>query len=300
MRWSGLAATLLFLALPAHAQSDIQPINCGNCVAWNVPHKPFKVYGNAYYVGTNELSSMLVTGPQGHVLLDGALPQSAAQIAANIEALGFKLADVKLIVNSHAHWDHAGGIAALARMTGATVVASAHGAAALEQGVSPGDDPQFDEKSLTHFPKVAKVRVVADGEVVKIGPLALTAHMTPGHTPGSTTWSWQSCEGARCLDVVYADSLNAASSGDFHFTGDAHHPDISASFRAAVATVGALKCDIIVSVHPGFTDTMEKYAATTPAHNAFITPGACGDYAKDANERLEERLKREREPSAAH
>ena len=290
MKMFGVVAALFSLALPAMAQSDTAPINCTNCTAWNAPQKPFKVYGNSWYVGTHGLTSVLVTGPQGHILVDGALPQSAELIAANIKALGFKLQDVKFIVNSHAHWDHAGGIAALARMTGATVVASAAGAWAMEHGTSPKDDPQYDAKHPDRIPKVAKVRVLADGDAVKLGPLALTARFTPGHTPGGITWTWQSCEGGACKDLVFAESLNSISSDGFFYSGGAGQPDVSARFRASIAKVDALKCDIILSGHPDATDTFEKLAASTPAHNAFVTTGDCHAYAESAVERFDKRL----------
>src|ERR1044071_101762 len=145
-----------------------RPKACEWCAGWNVAQDPFRVFGNTYYVGVAGLGAVLVTSDKGLVLLDGGLPQSAPLIDASIRKLGFRTEDIRLIVNSHAHYDHAGGIGALQRASGATVAARA-------------------------------------------GGLAVTAHMTPGHTPGSTTWSWRSCEGPRCLDIVYADSLTAVS-----------------------------------------------------------------------------------------
>lgn len=290
-----VAKVLLVLAATAgSAQAYDGPVNCDNCAKWNSPVKPFNIYGNTWYVGVGGLSSVLVTGPQGHILLDGALPQSAPFIEANIKALGFRMKDVKLIVNSHAHWDHAGGIAALQRASGATVAASRSGALALQSGTNGVDDPQYQANPVVRVAKVAKVKLVHEGEILKVGTLAVTAHMTPGHTPGGTTWTWNSCEGQRCLDVVYADSLNPYASGDFNFTGKGKTPDISASFAASIAKVAALKCDIIISVHPDFTDVMEKAAARTPTSNPFIDGSGCREYAADASERLTKRLAKER------
>ncbi len=275
----------------AHEPSALDAkLECTFCAEWNVPQKPFKVVGNTYYVGTSELSAMLVTSPQGHILLDGALPQSAPLIAASIEALGFRLKDVKLILNSHAHFDHAGGIAALQQLTGAQVVASVHGAQVLRDGEVGKDDPQYDTVTPMRWPKVAKVRGVVDGEVVRLGPLALTAHLTPGHTPGSTTWSWKSCEKGRCHDVVYADSLTPVSTDGFRYTGDAANPERMTLFKRSVAKVGALKCDAIVSTHPGFTDTLDKLAARTAASNPFIDRAGCREYAASSLERLDKRV----------
>jgi metallo-beta-lactamase class B len=283
---------LLCLSFSAGAR-DANHIHCSSCESWNVAQKPFKIVGNTYYVGTKELSAMLVTTPQGHVLLDGALPQSAAQIEANIKALGFRMQDVKYILNSHAHWDHAGGISALQKASGATVLASEWGARVMLAGTVEKDDPQYDDKEPVHFPKVANVRAVKDNEVIRIGDVAITALMTPGHTPGSTSWTWKSCEGGKCYDVVYADSLTAVSMDGFRFTGGGGKPDVSGSFRSTIERVGQLKCDVIVSTHPGFTDTLKKLAATTPSHNAFLG-GGCAEYAASSLKRFEERIANER------
>lgn len=286
---------LLTLAVAAgSAQAHDAPVNCENCAQWNKPVKPFNIYGNTWYVGVDGLSTILVTGPRGHILLDGGLPQSAPIIEANIKALGFQMKDVKLIVNSHAHWDHAGGIAALQHASGAIVAASASGALVLQRGTAGTDDPQYQAKPMVHIAKVTKVQVVQEGETLKVGSIGVTAHMTPGHTPGSTTWSWTSCEGQRCLDVVYADSLNAITSGDFRFTGNGTTPDISTLFAASITKVATLPCDIIISVHPDFTDVMEKAAARTKDNNPFIDANACREYAANASQRLAKRLARER------
>jgi len=208
---------------PPRFQAD-PPKACDACEAWNAPQQPFRVFGNTWYVGTGGLSAVLVTSPQGHVLLDGGLSQSAPRIDASIRALGFRTEDVRLIVNSHAHYDHAGGIAALQRRSGAKVAASASGARALETGEPTPDDPQYAlGREANGYPPVTGVRVVADGETLRVGDVAITAHYTPGHTPGATTWTWRSCEGQHCLDIVYADSLNAVSAPGFRFTGDATH-----------------------------------------------------------------------------
>jgi len=292
MKKLAAATAALGLSLSAGA-ADPDHIHCNSCESWNAAQQPFKVVGNTYYVGTKELSAMLVTTPKGHVLLDGALPQSAAQIAANIKALGFRIEDVKYILNSHAHWDHAGGISKLQKASGATVLASESGARVMRAGTVEQDDPQYDAKEPVHFPKVANVRAVKDNEVIRIGDVAITALMTPGHTPGSTSWTWKACEAGKCYDVVYADSLTAVSMDDFRFTGGAGKPDITDSFRSTIARVGKLQCDVIVSTHPGFTDTLKKLAATTPSHNAFLG-GGCAEYAASSLKRFEERIANER------
>lgn len=294
---------------PSRLQPD-PPHSCGDCDAWNKPHEPFRVFGNTYYVGVAGLSAILITGPQGSILLDGGLPQSAALIDANIRKLGFRTEDIKLIVNSHAHFDHAGGIAALQRFTGAAVAASAAGAKAIERGEPTPDDPQFAfGRKANGFPAVKGVRVVADGETLRVGDLAIAAHMTPGHTPGATTWSWRACEGTRpstgserpelvegrCHDVVYVDSLNAVSSDGFRFTGDATNASLIDTFRASIAKIAALPCDIILSVHPSGTGMDDKVARRQekPARDPFLTPQGCRAYAQGASKRLDARIAQE-------
>lgn len=288
-----MAALLLCMAAGASHAQDFA-VHCESCDDWNKPQAPFKVYGNTWYVGTQGLSALLVTGPQGHILLDGGLPQSAPQIRKNIESLGFRIEDVKLILNSHSHWDHSGGIAALQRASGATVAASAWSAKEMAAGANIEGDPQYDPKDPNRIEKITKVRIVADGETVSVGPLKLTAHLTPGHTPGSTAWTWQSCEQGACRNIVYADSLTPVSTDGFHYTGDATHPDITGSFRASIAKLAALPCDVIVSTHPGFTDTFDKLAKRTPEHNTFVEAGGCKALAESSSRNLDKRIAKER------
>jgi metallo-beta-lactamase class B len=292
-----VAAILLGMAAASTGWAQ-EAVHCHSCDEWNQQQAPFNVYGNTWYVGTKGLSALLVTGPKGHILLDGALPQSAPQIRKNIESLGFRIEDVKLILNSHSHWDHAGGIPALQHASGAQIAASAWSAKEMAAGHNIEGDPQYDPEEKLQLEKITKVRIVADGETVSVGPLKLTAHLTPGHTPGSTAWTWQSCEKNQCRNIVYADSLTAVSTEGFHFTGDATHPDISASFRASIAKLAALPCDVIVSTHPGFTDTFDKLAKRTPGNNAFVAPGGCKALAEASARNLDERIATERAEKA--
>jgi len=295
-----LIASTAALAVPEGKRFRADaPTTCAACDEWNAPHEPFRVFGNTYYVGVAGLSAVLIASEEGLILLDGGLPQSAPLIDASIRKLGFRTDDIRLIVNSHAHFDHAGGIAALQGGSGARVAASASGARALEQGEPPADDPQFVSGSeLNRFPRVKEVRGVKDGETLRVGPLAIVAHLTPGHTPGSTTWTWRSCEDQRCLDVVYADSLNAVSAPEFRFTGGAGRPSLEAAFRRSIATVAALPCDILLAVHPGFAGLDEKWRKReqAPAGGAdpFVDPQACREYAAGAARRLDERVAAEK------
>jgi len=271
---------------------------CDACAAWNTPQAPFRIFGNTYYVGTAELSAILIAGSGGLVLLDAALPQSAPLIDASIASLGFRTADVRLIVTSHTHFDHVGGLAALQRASGAVVAASPRAAEALRDGKPNPDDPQFTIPG-NDFPRVREVRVVDDGETLTVGDVRVKAHFTPGHTPGSTSWSWRSCEEARCVDVVYADSLNAVSADDFRFSGSGSAPSIVDSFERSIDAVEALPCDVLLSPHPGFFGMQEKLRRLEAGEtDAFVDAGACRAYAGAARARLRERLARERSASA--
>jgi metallo-beta-lactamase class B len=261
---------------------------CRTCAAWNQPHAPVKIHGNTYYVGTDGLSAILVTSPQGHVLIDGALPNSAPLILDNVRALGFDVRDVKLILNSHVHFDHAGGLAALQRATGAQVAASVPSAPVLEKGASEVGDPQHGE--LLDFPPVRSVRRFADGETLRVGPLALTAHLTPGHSRGGTTWAWKSCEGTACVDVVYADSHSPISADGFRFTDSPAYPGAVADFERGFQKLEALSCDILVTPHPSGSALFERLQGRQP----LVDRDACKRYAAAGRERLQRRLEAER------
>jgi metallo-beta-lactamase class B len=213
-------------------------------------------------------------------------------IEANIRSLGLNLQDIKWILNSHAHCDHAGGIAQLVRDTGAQVIASADGAQALARGGR--GDPQFGDE--LDFPPVRAARRVADGESLHLGSLVLTAHSTPGHTRGNTTWTWESCEDARCLQVVDVGSLSAP---DYRLIGNPGYPDVVEDFRSSFGKVAALRCDIALAPHPGMVDFWERVARRERGDaDALIDPTLCGAYAKGARESFEKELAKQRRDAA--
>jgi metallo-beta-lactamase class B len=292
---AGLLLLLVALAQNPTFKSD-PPHKCDSCDEWNKPREAFRLFGNSYYVGTDGLSAILIAGDAGHILLDGGLEQSAALIDANIRKLGFKTEDVKLIVNSHGHYDHAGGIAALQRASGATVAASPSGASALQRGENTPDDPQFGfGKAENGFPPVKNVKVIKDGEVLRVGNAAITAVFTPGHTPGSTTWTWQSCEGAKCLNMVYADSISAVAAPGFKFTAT---PEVVNLFRRSISRLAELPCDIVVSTHPSATNLdgkLKKRAELKGATAAdpFLDQG-CKALAATAMKGLDARIAEEK------
>ncbi|MDQ3079175.1 MAG: subclass B3 metallo-beta-lactamase [Pseudomonadota bacterium] len=274
-------------ALPAKPPAAPRPdlaVACKGKDGWNDPAPPAHIHGTTYMVGTCGIPALLVTSRKGHVLVDAGTAEAAPLVAANIKALGFKLRDIKWIVNSHEHVDHAGGLAAMKRLTGAKVAARRPAVAMLIRGETDRDDPQSG--IIDDFPPVQISRVIADGEQIIVGPLALTAHATPGHTQGGTSWSWRSCEGKACLTMVYADSLSAVSRADYRFTD---HPALVATFRSTFAKIAALPCDLLITPHPSASNLFDRLSDKAP----LVDPAGCRTYAATASKRLDERLARD-------
>jgi metallo-beta-lactamase class B len=267
-------------------------IDCAQCDAWNTDQAPFQVFGNTYYVGVRGLSSILVTSPEGHILIDGALPQSAPLIAKHVEQLGFKMSDVKVILNSHVHYDHAGGIAELQKLSGAKVLASDIASKVLRAGRVDRSDPQF--AVMKPYPGARNVEALGNRATVAVGQLQLHVIHTPGHTPGGTSWTWTSCESDRCLNIVYGDSLNAVSDDAFKYSGDARYPDASSDIAASIAAIAAAPCDILIVPHPDFTGLLTLIDPQGKGdRNQLIDPSACRRYAAAAKQRFAKRLEDE-------
>jgi metallo-beta-lactamase class B len=257
---------------------------CGDSTDWDRPAPPVRIHGNTYLVGTCGISAILVTGDEGHVLIDGGTEQGAELIAANIRAHGFKLTDIRFLLVSHEHFDHVGGIARLQQLTGATLVTSAPAEKVLNTGLPSIDDPQAGMHKP--FPAANVGRVIADGETVRLGNLLLTAMATPGHTPGALSWSWESCDGGVCRSIVFADSLSAVSRDNYRFSA---HPQYLAAFRAGIAKVGASRCEILLTPHPSASGLLARLAAGKP----WVDPAACRTHAATLNAKLDERLAKE-------
>jgi metallo-beta-lactamase class B len=262
---------------------------CPSCAEWNAPAAPVRLFGNAYYVGTRGLSAILLTSSAGHILLDAGLPESASQIFASIRALGFRVEDIKLLVNSHAHYDHAGGLAALQRASRAVVAAREPSAVTLRRGSSGPDDPQYG--IALSFPSVSDVRLIGNGDTLRVGPIMLTAHATAGHTPGGTTWSWSSCDDGQCLDFVYADSQTPVSADGFSFTRSATYPLAVQDFERGFGVLERLPCDVLVTPHPDASRLWERLEARARGiPDALRDPEACRRYAANARQRLARRI----------
>jgi metallo-beta-lactamase class B len=257
---------------------------CENSDDWNKPAPPVRIHANTYLVGTCGISAILITGSDGNVLIDGGTEQGADLIADNIRALGFRVSDVRIILHSHEHPDHVGGIATLQRLSGATLMASAPAARAFKSGVVSADDPQSG--SLKPFPAATVGRVIRDGDEVRLGNIMLTAMATPGHTPGALSWRWVSCDGGVCRTIVYADSLSPVSSDAYRFND---HPEYLAAYRASIAKIADSPCEILLTPHPSASHMRERLAVGRP----LLDPDACKAYAAALTKQLDDRLAKE-------
>ena len=264
----------------ALARPDMRA-ECAGKEDWTDPGPPVPIFANVYHVGTCAITVLLVTSPAGHILLDASPAASIPSVIDNIHALGFEPEDVEWIVSSHEHWDHAGGLAALKQATGARLAANAAAVEALRTGRPYPEDPQASW--LEPSAPVEVDRIMRDGEILTIGSLALTMHATPAHAPGSTSWTWTSCDGDTCHRIAYADSVSAPAPETYRFTD---HPDQVARFRDGLVKIAALSCDLLLTPHPGQSDMYARYAGKT----ALVDPQACVRYAKGGEQAMDARL----------
>lgn len=270
-------------------QTTASAIGCAGKTGWNDPASPLKIHGDTWYVGSCGISAILISTPKGHVLIDGGTEKGGRLIAANIAELGFKIEDVRYILNSHEHEDHAAGIAELQRASRATVLAREPAVATLQRGKSDRSDPQFLQ--LNAFPAINNVQVIADGGNLNLGSVTLKVHATPGHTAGGTSWTWKSCENDDCIDIAYVDSLTAISDKTYRFSDEAAHPGTLDAFRATLKRVAELPCDALITPHPSASAVWDRLGpnATQP----LIDKTACSRYAAGATDRLHRRLQEE-------
>ncbi|WP_333572173.1 subclass B3 metallo-beta-lactamase [Sphingomonas sp.] len=261
-----LAASALGVASPAIAQgADWAKVRA----EWNRPAAPFRILGNVHYVGTAGVAAYLITSPQGHILIDGGMPESAPLIAANIEKLGFKLGDVKILLINHAHWDHDGGLAELKRRTGARLLASAADTPALEAGRA-----DYRPDISIAAPPVKVDAQIKDGEEIRVGTNTLTAHLTPGHTKGCTSFTVQVPSGGDSLTVLFACSLSVA---DQPLTPGHGYDASPTDFRATFAKLRATQADVYLSFHAEQFDLAAKRARQLAGDvDAFVDPGELG------------------------
>lgn len=288
-------ATLLLVACaaPAPGVEAIQRVAtavpvvapCKDEGDWDEATAPRHVFGNTWYVGSCGISAILITSPAGHILIDGATEAAAGGVARSIEASGHRMRDVRVILNTHEHFDHAGGIARLQQLSGAQVLSRAAALPVLRSGRSERNDPQHLE--LKPFPAVPGARAIADDAHVQVGPLSVQVHATPGHAPGSTSFSWRSCAGTDCRQVVYADSVSALADGEYLYRD---HPDYGTAFKAGMQVLAGIEpCDILLTPHPSVSDLWPRLRGEQPMGSA----GACRALATTGLQNLQKRLDRE-------
>ncbi len=288
-----IAAAMLAACAAPESRSDIAQAAvatpsakpCKDEDDWNEPTAPRRIFGNTWYVGSCGITAILITSPGGHILIDGTTEAAADGVARSIAASGHHLHDVRVILNTHEHFDHAGGIAKLQQLSGAQVLSRAIALPILRSGQSTRNDPQHLE--LKAFPAVPDAQVVADDAVVGVGSLAVQVHATPGHAPGSTSFSWQSCDGTECRQIVYADSVSALADGDYLYRD---HPEYGTTFKAGMQAIAGIEpCDILLTPHPSVSGLWPRLRGEQPMNSQ----GACRALAATGLQNLQKRLDKE-------
>ena len=267
---------LLFVLLfsnVALAQSD--PVSR----SWNQPVEPFRIAGNIHYVGASDIASYLITTSAGHILLDGGFVETAPMIVENVRKLGFRIEDVRILIASHAHYDHVGGLAELKRLSGAKFYASRRDLPQFARGGT--DDPQFGH--LYPFPPIYADRILDDGSKVTLGGTTLVARMTPGHTPGCTTWTMRVREKGRTLDVIFVGSPSVPSS--YRLKGNPRYPNAIEDYRRQFDVLRSLRPDVFLASHGNFFDLEKK----RKGEKSFIDPDGYVEVMKRFEEGFEKR-----------
>jgi metallo-beta-lactamase class B len=290
----GMKRLLLLLVLPllsaglAHAQAD------PTSRSWNQPVEPYRIAGNLYYVGASDITSFLISTPAGLILIDGGFAETVPIIRENVRKLGFRMEDVKILLNSHAHFDHAGGLAELKKIAGVGLVASAEDAALLARG-GRGDhvfDDQFPYEPVTAD------RILTDGYEVALGGTTLIAHLTPGHTKGCTTWTMKVKEGGKSYDVVFVCSTSILPGAKL--IDNPKYPKVAEDFAKTFQTLKSLPCDIFLAPHASFYNGLDKAERLRKGatKNPFIDPKGYKAYLERGEKAFHERLAAEK-PGAA-
>jgi metallo-beta-lactamase class B len=278
---------LLLAGSPLFAQYT--PVAAGQ----NDPVEPFRIIGNIYYVGASEVTSYLITSPDGHILLDGGFPETAPMIERNIQKLGFKLTDVKALISTHAHFDHAGGLAELKRVTGAKFYASAADQPLLAAGGK--GDFAFGDRFL--FPPVIADETVKDDQVLRVGSAAMHAHLTPGHTKGCTTWTADVIENGAKHTAVFVCSISMP--GGYKLVNNPKYPQIAEDYKRTYQKLEALRPDVFLGSHASFFDLQTKRAKIGSGSNPFIDPAGYQKFIAENKKRFLEELANQRKANLA-
>jgi metallo-beta-lactamase class B len=281
LRLSLCAATLF--ATSAQAQT-VKDFLAQTMVKWTTPFPPFQLIDNIYYVGTDGIAVYIIKTSDGLILMDTAVPQSTGMLKDNMTKLGFKEADIKYILNTHAHFDHTGGFAEIKQDTGAQLIAGERDKPLLEGGYYPGDESNTE----IGFPPVKVDRTVKEGDKVTLGDTTLTAHATPGHSPGCTSWEMTVKDGNQNREVLFFCSGTVALN---RLVGNPTHPGIVDDYRSTFAKVKAMKIDVLLGPHPEVYGMQVKRAAMQDgAPNPFVKPGELAAYATTLEQDFDKQL----------
>ena len=274
---------LLTLAGTAQAQTP-KDLLAALLVKWNTPTEPFRMIGNVYYVGTDGLASYLITSPQGHILVDTVMPEATSQIKANIEKLGFKVADIKYLLNTHAHIDHTGGLAEMKQASGAQLVAGEADKPLLEGGYYPG----AREETALSFPPVKVDRTVREGDTVTSGDVKITARETPGHSPGCTSWEFSVKDGDATRSALIFCSGTVALN---RLVTNPTYPGIVTDYKKTFARAQDMKPNVLLAPHPEMYKMAEKRTKLAEGGpNPFVNPGEFNAYAATLEKAFEDAL----------
>jgi len=276
-----LFALALVLVLPAVAAPA--PSNPD----WTLPYPPFHIVGNIYYVGSKDLAAYLITTPQGDVLINSNLESSVPQIRKSIEQLGFRLSDVKILLISHAHFDHAAGSAQILKLTGARYMVMDGDASVVQTGGR--SDFHYGGREDMHFPPAKVDRVLHDGDEVRLGGTVLVAHRTAGHTKGCTTWTTPVTEKGKTYHVVIVGSPNV--NPGYQLVKNAAYPQISADYEATFRTLKALPCEIFLGAHGSYFGMNDKIASRNRGEaQPFVDPAGYQSYIAEREQAFRDEL----------
>jgi metallo-beta-lactamase class B len=254
---------------------------------WTTPHTPFRIVGNVYYVGSKDLASYLITTPQGHILINSNLTTSVPQIEKSVEALGFHFKDVKILLISHGHWDHAAGSAAVVKATGAKYMVMDADVPLIESGGKT--DFQYGSEAGSQFPPAKVDRVLHDGDEVRLGGVVLVAHKTPGHTKGCTTWTMTVADGGKSYHVVIVGSPNVNTG--YRLVKNAAYPGIAQDYEQTFRTLKALPCDVFLGAHGGYFGMEAKFQRIKEGGaNPFVDPEGYRSYVAEREQAFRREL----------
>ncbi|HEY2962689.1 MAG TPA: subclass B3 metallo-beta-lactamase [Pyrinomonadaceae bacterium] len=245
---------------------------------WTEPFPAFRIAGNLYYVGSRGLASYLITTPQGHILINSDTEANVPLIRTSVESLGFKFSDIKILLISHAHWDHNAGSDTIKKLTGAKYMVMEEDVSVVESGGKTDFHYANDPTALYTPTKVD--RVLHDGDEVKLGDAVLTAHLTPGHTKGCTTWTMKVKENSKTRDVVIVGSPNV--NPGYKLVDNTQYPGITADFEKTFRVLNSLPCDYFLGAHGSYFDMETKYKQfKAGVSTAFIDPQGYKAYVSD-------------------